>query len=101
LSQTVTNKFVLPSETDFEFFLVSSLPHANRLVKGSAVDASDISNSEAHSDNTDVETEADWIDEQHLMELAQKQPSKFEDSMRLEVCPRAIFPNPPHLLLLM
>jgi hypothetical protein len=90
----------LPSETDFEFFLVSlslSLPHANQLDDGSAVDASDISNSETLSDNSDVEAEADWIDEQHLTELAQKQPSKFEESMRLEVCPRAIFPNPPLL----
>lgn len=48
------------------------------------VDASDHSSSEAHSDNGDTETEADWIDEQHLVELAEKQPSKFEEAMRVE-----------------
>ncbi|KAI0285552.1 hypothetical protein BC826DRAFT_972966 [Russula brevipes] len=48
------------------------------------VDASDHSSSEAHSDNGDTETEVDWIDEQHLAELAEKQPSKFEESMRVE-----------------
>ncbi|KAI0281892.1 hypothetical protein BC826DRAFT_1190840 [Russula brevipes] len=66
--------------------LPSSYALANQLVDGLAGDASDISNSEAPSDNTDIETEAeaDWIDEQHLTEFAQKQPSKFEAAMKLE-----------------
>jgi hypothetical protein len=64
-------------------------------VDGLGGDASDISHSEAPGDNTDTETEADWIDEQHLTELAQKQPSKFEDAMKLEVRCGAIFATCP------
>jgi hypothetical protein len=67
--------------------LSSSFPHANQLINGSAVDLSNISNSETHSNNTDTEIEADWIDKQHLTELAQKLLSKFEEAMRLNVCP--------------
>ncbi|KAI0284161.1 hypothetical protein BC826DRAFT_973468 [Russula brevipes] len=58
-------------------------PNGNKQLLN-VLDASDSCDSEAHGGDTDVETEADWIDEPHLTELAQKQPSKFEEAMKLE-----------------
>lgn len=60
---------------------------APTLQTGLAVDTSDNSSSGTCSDDGDTETEGDWIDEQHLTELAEKQPSKFEEAMRVEVRP--------------